>query len=118
MINVNLPCRPFPKERPRARAAGGKAFIYTPSKTKAAEASQADAFLGAAPAGFQPLEGPLDVILTFDDTTVQVDIAACDPATSKLRGDLDNYAKTTLDALNGVAWVDDRQITKLTIIKL
>ena len=31
--------------------------------------------------------------------------------------DLDNAAKIALDALNGVAWVDDRQIEKLTIIR-
>ena len=31
--------------------------------------------------------------------------------------DLDNAAKIALDALNGVAWVDDRQIERLTIIR-
>lgn len=37
---------------------------------------------------------------------------------SKLRGDLDNYTKLIADALNGVAWIDDRQVVKLTAVKL
>ena len=31
--------------------------------------------------------------------------------------DLDNVAKTVLDALNGVAWRDDSEITSLTVMK-
>ncbi|MED0738979.1 RusA family crossover junction endodeoxyribonuclease [Aneurinibacillus thermoaerophilus] len=32
--------------------------------------------------------------------------------------DADNLAKAYLDALNGIAWVDDRQVRKLTIEKV
>jgi Holliday junction resolvase RusA-like endonuclease len=37
---------------------------------------------------------------------------------SKLRGDLDNMVKTALDALNGKAWADDRQVVKISAVKL
>jgi crossover junction endodeoxyribonuclease RusA len=37
---------------------------------------------------------------------------------SSLRGDIDNYVKSILDALNGVAWEDDKQIIELTVKKL
>lgn len=32
--------------------------------------------------------------------------------------DVDNLGKSILDSLNGIAWVDDRQVTKLTIEKV
>jgi cyclopropane fatty-acyl-phospholipid synthase-like methyltransferase len=37
---------------------------------------------------------------------------------SKLRGDIDNYAKSVLDGLNGVAYTDDKQIVSLELRKL
>ena len=37
---------------------------------------------------------------------------------SPLRGDIDNYVKSILDGLNGVAWDDDIQVRELKAIKL
>jgi len=34
-----------------------------------------------------------------------------------LRGDLDNYVKLLMDGLNGVAWLDDKQVTIITAVK-
>jgi Holliday junction resolvase RusA-like endonuclease len=36
---------------------------------------------------------------------------------SKLRGDVDNYVKSLLDGLNGVAYDDDKQIVNLKAFK-
>jgi Holliday junction resolvase RusA-like endonuclease len=36
---------------------------------------------------------------------------------SKLRGDLDNYVKSLLDGLNGVAYEDDKQVVNLKAFK-
>jgi Holliday junction resolvase RusA-like endonuclease len=36
---------------------------------------------------------------------------------SELRGDIDNYAKSVLDALNGVAFKDDKQVIILELEK-
>lgn len=35
-----------------------------------------------------------------------------------MKPDVDNIGKIILDALNGVAWVDDKQVTRLEITKL
>ena len=36
---------------------------------------------------------------------------------SKLRGDIDNYAKAVLDALNKIAYKDDKQVVSLYVEK-
>ena len=36
---------------------------------------------------------------------------------SKLRGDIDNYAKAVLDALTTIAYADDKQIVSLKLRK-
>jgi crossover junction endodeoxyribonuclease RusA len=39
-------------------------------------------------------------------------------ASSKIQGDLDNYAKSILDGMNGVAYIDDKQICSLSIQRI
>lgn len=33
-------------------------------------------------------------------------------------GDVDNYLKSALDGLNGIVWLDDRQVVKATVEKI
>jgi len=40
------------------------------------------------------------------------------PSAKTLRGDLDNYVKLTLDALNEVAWDDDGQVVRINASKV
>ena len=37
---------------------------------------------------------------------------------TRLTGDVDNIAKATLDAANGLIWQDDRQVVQLTVSKV
>lgn len=104
--------RPHPKERPRVTQRGGKAFAYTPKTTVQAEKEIAECWDGPV------FEGEVAVHLVFDNEGTAVIVERIDlDMKSKLRGDLDNYVKTVLDALNGVAWPDDSQVVKITAIK-
>lgn len=103
--------KPQTKKRPRL---GRGKRAYTPPETKAAEAELARQYDG-------PLfEGKVHVKITLgpDQQVVQITEVDDFENLSKLRGDIDNYAKLTLDALNKKAWNDDSQIVKLTIEKL
>lgn len=48
---------------------------------------------------------------------VEVEITICMNQRGNY-GDLDNYQKTILDALNGIAWADDRQVEVITASRL
>jgi Holliday junction resolvase RusA-like endonuclease len=62
--------------------------------------------------GIEKFTGPIEV---------RIVVSATRPKTSKLshpRPDVDNYAKSVLDASNKILWDDDSQITHLFISKL
>ncbi|SFR75908.1 crossover junction endodeoxyribonuclease RusA [Agromyces sp. CF514] len=93
-----IPGRPKPKGRPRFTRTG---HAYTPQSTRDAEKNVIDLFELACPLWEPTLE---DVRLTLDVCFQHGRVA-----------DLDNITKLIADALNGYAWVDDRQIRKLDI---
>lgn len=105
---------PRSKGRPRAHVIGGKAIMFSPKETVASERALGEQW------DLPPLEGPLRVGLVLSDTEVVVTVAKCQAcASTKLkRGDIDNYAKLVMDALNGRAWLDDNQIMTLSVRKL
>lgn len=88
---------PKPKGRPRF----GRNGTYTPKGTVDAERAVVDAF---------DLECPLWEP-TVETLRVEIDFHR----KGKRAADVDNLAKTTLDALNKVAWVDDAQIAHLNL---
>lgn len=114
MIERTLLWTPRAKGRPRAHVIGGKAIMFTPKETTAAERALAGQWTAA------PLEGPLRVELYLSDTDVTVNVSQDETcvATKLRRGDIDNYAKLIMDALNGRAWLDDNQIMRLFVRKM
>lgn len=119
MIVIELAGQPVGKGRPRFSRATGHA--YTPGKTRAYEQN-----LGYA--GQQIMVGK-----PLLDGALKVTIEACftvPPSWSKskqaaallglhrhtTKPDIDNLIKT-LDALNGVVWLDDKQIVEATVRK-
>lgn len=58
--------------------------------------------------------GPIKVAIRFRKTGQTVEITPLDVGERTFkRGDIDNLAKLTLDALNGLAYEDDRQVVEL-----
>jgi Holliday junction resolvase RusA-like endonuclease len=106
------------KERPRFN---GK-FVYTPKGTLKSEQGIAKSFIKQYP-DFRPLTGYLsaDIIIGYrpaKDTTKKelnrlLDEIYCDKG-----GDADNIIKSVFDSLNGVAYVDDKQIVKFSVVKI
>ena len=117
-----IPGPPVGKGRPRAVMQGGKLHTYTPAATAEYEAKVRHCWRASRLPGFGA------------DTPVAVTITACHPipasASKKARQamegntvlpmrkpDADNIAKAVLDALNGLAYADDKQVVCLTVCK-
>lgn len=90
-----VPGKPVAKDRPRMNNAGK---MYTPLKTKAYEEL---VHAKAREVMREPLRG---------DVRVDIKIYA-----KNLRGDIDNIAKTILDGMTGVAYLNDRQVKVLYV---
>jgi Holliday junction resolvase RusA-like endonuclease len=104
--------KPQVKERPRF--ANGR--VYTPKKTLDAEKLIAEHWREY---GLPKVDQPCEVELEFSNDGINVLIASCpDYVNRKLRGDLDNYVKIVLDALNDVAYTDDKHVVHIEARKL
>lgn len=74
--------------------------VYTPQSTVDWEQLVGQCAM-IAMSGRQPLTGPVRVRIAFGGTNPS--------------GDLDNYAKAVLDAMNTIVFDDDRQVSKLDV---
>lgn len=85
--------------------------VYTPHNTRVFEAKLAEMYRQAG--GVKYL-GPVGLHLSLHGDHLFLDVMPlASPTERKLRGDLDNYVKSVQDALNGVAYEDDKQIRLL-----
>lgn len=103
--------RPVAKARPRLNRNTGT--VYTPLNTKTFEARLKEQYLAAG--GVKYL-GPVGLYLSLHADHICLDVMplAVGPA-RPLRGDIDNYTKAVQDALNGVAYEDDKQVRLLVV---
>jgi|SRR5215207_524249 len=122
MITIRLPGEPNGKGRPRISTQHGQVRAYTPERTRNYSAALRTA-AGVEMNGLSLLEGPVEVIVS-----AAFSIPASFSKIKRLKAlvgdilptkkpDIDNIAKH-FDALNGVVWVDDKQVVKATIIKI
>jgi len=124
-IGITIPGEPVAKGRPKARVMGGKfAQFYTPARTVKYESlvrSYAKRVMEEL--GNSPLACPLYVkVYIYKEIPKSWTKAKREAATNgKLVPtcvpDADNYAKAILDAMNGVVYLDDCQITDLYVKK-
>jgi Holliday junction resolvase RusA-like endonuclease len=100
------PGNPQPKERPRTFLRGGRAVTITPERTREAERHVRECAMSAALLeGHVSFTGPVAVSCIF----FRGDERRCD---------IDNLVKVVLDAINGLAYVDDSQIRMIAATKL
>ena len=109
-FSIRVDGLPKTKARPRL---GRRRRVYTPQATLDAEAIIAEAWVAA---GGPCFEGPVHMDVQYDKLGQTITITEVADG-SKMRGDLDNYVKLTGDALNGVAFKDDRQVVAITATK-
>jgi len=114
----SIPGAPIGKGRPRVTTAGGHAHAYTPVKTASYEAFVAQTYKSSFPRQ-NALTDPIDLVLR-----AYYPIPTSWPQSKKAKAlaeiimptvkpDLDNVIKCIADALNGVAWEDDKQIVSV-----
>ena len=99
-LKIVIPGRPVPKHRPRASGAGHKMYVYTPEETKRYERQVM--LLAAAAAKGKTF---------FNDIAIDIKLYFAD----KKFGDIDNYAKSILDGLQGTLFENDKQVARLHI---
>lgn len=127
-ISFTIEGEPMGKERPKATTIGGHAKVYTPKKTANYEAKVGYAFRQAYP-NAEPLATALHASIYCYFPLNKGDYTPNGKPTKKGRAklsgeiahtkkpDCDNLAKSVLDGLNGLAFVDDSQIISLTVVK-
>lgn len=110
---------PVAKARPRATRSG---VVYTPRTTMIAERNIREAYLERVNRRPKPTEKPVAVAITFyfpqpkNTSKKKLELNKGKPRAKK--PDVDNLIKTVLDALNGVAWLDDNQVVAVYAQKL
>lgn len=118
MIEIHIPVEITPKGRPRFTRSGR---VYTPAATRNFERAVA---LHARQVVKKPLSKPLEVDITVKKrppkswSKKKQKAAIEGRVLPAVKPDLDNYGKSLLDGMNGVAFEDDNQICELRLRKV
>lgn len=118
-IAFSVPGDPVPQPRPRVSTVGGFGRAYVP-KAHAVHPYRQAVALAAKAAGCEPHAEPVNVVIDLVFARPKSHLlknGVRKGAPAMPRCDLDNCAKAVLDALNGIAWVDDSQVSRLVVEK-
>jgi Holliday junction resolvase RusA-like endonuclease len=121
MIEFEIIGEPVGKGRPKFSSRGGFARAYTPKKTTDYEKKVKECYLDQIGTKF---EGALRVEITAfypipKSTSKKNRVKMLrDEIRCTKKPDIDNIAKIILDALNGVAYEDDKQVVSIEVNKM
>ncbi len=123
MISFTVPGLPVAQPRQRHRIIPGKAFVqnYTPTKAPVNEFKAAIRLAFAAAFGGGPFAGPLSLSVLFVFPRPKNMVWKSRPMTREYHAkkpDADNLLKSLKDALKGLAWLDDSQVSTVTATKI
>ena len=120
-IEFTVPGRPQGKDRPRASLQGGRVHTYTTNRTRVYEDEVRKGYLEATKDKFFGDEISVAIIAFFSipKTAKKADREQMTKGAMypRIKPDSDNIAKVVCDALNGVAYDDDKQIVDLSVYK-
>ena len=117
MISFVIPGSPVPQGRPRAGRNGRKIVMYDPKESK--DYKEYVSLIARQYAPKIQLEGALSVRIKIyreiPKSTTKKDRALISEGIKRpiTKPDTDNYVKSVLDALNGIIFKDDSQVTDL-----
>lgn len=123
MISFFVPGVPVGKGRPRITTRGGKPRAYTPAKTVNYE-SEVATVAHSAMDGSDPFAGPvaLTITATFPIPPSWKKAKQEEARAGRLwhtsKPDGDNCLKALGDALNGIVWNDDSQVSRCAFAKV
>jgi len=118
-IEFTIPGLPVSQPRQRHSVVAGHVRNYTPGNHPV-QTFKAACRLMAASAIRKPLVGPVEIEISFHFPRPSNKTWKTRPMPAEVKvtkPDLDNLAKAVMDALNGVCWVDDAQVSRLVLSK-
>ena len=115
-ISFTIPGRVKGKGRPKFARRGRFITAYTPADTMSCEA-MVKSFASQAMAGRTPFQGPLalDVTVTLNTPQSWSKKRKAEAFYVTGKPDVDNVVKLIGDALNGIVWGDDSQLSDVNI---
>lgn len=121
IYNMTFEIEPVEQARPRATRFGNGVRLYDPKKV--AKYKRNLGYLAKIQFGHKPISKPINIEIKFY-RELQKSISKKERVKRLshahrpiVKPDLDNYIKSTLDALNGIIWADDNLIVDLTAHK-
>ena len=122
-FNITIPINPVPWERPKTRVVNGWVKHYNSTKTANYEKAIGEYWRQATNGFMYDREQTLNVNLVFglpipkSTSKKKTELMANGTIRHTKRPDVDNLAKSVIDGLNGVAWVEDSQVVRVSIYK-